>query len=148
MTFLNPVAEHLIGMDMEQARGKAIQDVFPIFNETTHQRVENPVIKVMELGRVVGLANHTVLQKSDGTLTPVEDSAAPIRDSSGKLVGVVLVFRDATQDRKAQEILRKSEKLAAAGRLAATVAHEINNPLEAIANLIFISKANGPTFRR
>ena len=95
VTFLNPVAEHLIGIDMEQARGKAVQDVFPIFNETTHLPVENPVVKVMELGIVVGLANHTVLQRSDGTLTPIEDSAAPIRDSRGKLVGVVLVFRDA-----------------------------------------------------
>jgi PAS domain S-box-containing protein len=140
VTFLNPVAEHLIGMNLEQAQGRSIREVFPIFNETTHQPVENPVTKVMELGRVVGLANHTVLERNDGVLIPIEDSAAPIRDDRGKLVGVVLVFRDATHDRKSQEILRKSEKLAAAARLAATVAHEINNPLEAIANLIYITK--------
>jgi signal transduction histidine kinase len=87
---------------------------------------------------VVGLANHTVLQRADGTIIPIEDSAAPIRDSSDKIVGVVLVFRDATLERRSQELLRKSEKLAAAARLASTVAHEINNPLEAMGNLIYI----------
>jgi PAS domain S-box-containing protein len=140
VTFLNPVAEELTGWSLAEAEGKAIQAVFPIYNETTHEPVENPVKKVMELGRVVGLANHTVLENRDGTLTPIEDSAAPIRDGQNKLIGVVLVFRDATEERKSQEILRKTEKLAAAARLSATVAHEINNPLEAIGNLIYIAK--------
>jgi PAS domain S-box-containing protein len=140
VTFLNPIAEQLLGISLESAKGKPVQKIFPIFNESTGQPVENPVKKVMELGRIVGLANHTVLQRSDGTLIPIEDSAAPIRDGRDKLVGVVLVFRDATQDRKSQELLRKTEKLAAAARLAATVAHEINNPLEAIGNLIYIAK--------
>jgi signal transduction histidine kinase len=103
--------------------------------------VDNPVRKVMELGGIVGLANHTVLQHADGRLIPIEDSAAPIRDDQGRLVGVVLVFRDATHERESQEILRKTEKLAAAARLAATVAHEINNPLEAVGNLIYLAKA-------
>jgi len=102
--------------------------------------VDNPVKKVMELGIVVGLANHTVLRHADGTLRPIEDSAAPIRDDQGKLIGVVLVFRDASHERESQEILRKTEKLAAAARLAATFAHEINNPLEAVVNLIYIVK--------
>jgi PAS domain S-box-containing protein len=140
VTFLNPVAEQLIGIDLAHARGRAIQEVFPIFNESTQKPVENPVKKVIELGRVVGLANHTVLQKSDGTLIPIEDSAAPIRDGHNKLTGVVLVFRDATYERTSQEVLRKTEKLAAAARLSATVAHEINNPLEAVGNLIYIAK--------
>jgi PAS domain S-box-containing protein len=96
VTYLNPLAERLIGIGMEEARGKAIREVFPIFNEATHKPVENPVDKVMELGRIVGLANHTVLQNKDGSFISIEDSAAPIRDSNNKLIGVVVVFRDAT----------------------------------------------------
>jgi PAS domain S-box-containing protein len=140
VTFLNPVAETLTGILMTEARGKPIHDVFPIFNEYTHEMVLNPVDKVLELGHVVGLANHTVLRNAHGALTPIEDSAAPIIDSKGRLLGVVLVFRDATAERKSQEILRKTEKLASAARLAATVSHEINNPLEAIGNLVYIVK--------
>jgi PAS domain S-box-containing protein len=136
----SPLAEQLTGRSLAFAQGKPVEEVFPIFNESTHHTVENPVKKVMELGRIVGLANHTVLQNSDGSFIPIEDSAAPIRDADHKLIGVVLVFRDATFERKSQEVLRRTEKLAAAARLAATVAHEINNPLEAIGNLIYITK--------
>ena len=140
VTFVNPVAERLTGRNLAQAKGRPIAEVFPIFNEVTHQPVDNPVKKVMELGSIVGLANHTVLQHVDGSLVPIEDSAAPIFDDSGRLVGVVLVFRDATSERQSQELMRKTEKLAAAARLAATVAHEINNPLEAVCNLIYLAK--------
>jgi PAS domain S-box-containing protein len=140
VTFLNPVAEKLTGKRLANVFGKEIKDVFPIFNEMTRKPVEDPVRKVLELGHVVGLANHTVLQNSDGSLVPIEDSAAPIRDDRSRLLGVVLVFRDVTSERKAQEVMRKTEKLAAAARLSATVAHEINNPLEAVVNLIYIAK--------
>ncbi len=140
VTFLNTVAEDLMGVKVDQAKGRAITEVFRIFNESTLLPVENPVRIVMELGRIVGLANHTVLERSDGVMIPIEDSAAPIRDDRERLVGVVLVFRDATFERKSQELLRKSEKLAAAARLSATVAHEINNPLEAVGNLLFLAK--------
>jgi signal transduction histidine kinase len=114
--------------------------VFPIFNEETHAPVANPVGKVLEEGRVVGLANHTVLRNSSGALIPIEDSAAPIRDAKGNIIGVVLVFRDATLERRWQESLRESEKLRSAARMSATVAHEINNPLEAVVNLIYLAK--------
>lgn len=141
VTFLNSLAERLTGWDFPSARGKAIREVFPIFNEYTHQAVENPVKKVIELGRVVGLANHTVLQNSDRTLIPIEDSAAPILDDRNRLVGVVLVFRDASRERKLQEILHRTENLSAEGRVAATLADEINNPLEAVGTLISLAKA-------
>jgi PAS domain S-box-containing protein len=140
VTFLNPVAETLTGTTLEKVKGKDIREVFPIFNEVTNQPVEDPVKKVISLGRVVGLANHTVLQNVNGTLIPIEDSAAPIRDDHDQLLGVVLVFHDVTKDRQSQEVLRKTEKLATAARLSATVAHEINNPLEAVVNLIYIAK--------
>jgi len=141
--FINPIAEELTGIRLPQAQGQPIHKVFPIFNEQTRNPVDNPVAKVLEQGRVMGLANHTILQHADGHMIPIEDSAAPIFDDSRKLRGVVMVFRDVTGEKQAQEVLRKAEKLAAAGRLAATVAHEINNPLEAVCNLIYIVKNNG-----
>jgi PAS domain S-box-containing protein len=140
--FLNPIAEALTGIKLAHARGRNIQNVFPIFNEHTHNIAENPVNKVLNLGIVVGLANHTVLQHVNGSFTPIEDSAAPILDDKKQLQGVVLVFRDVTHERKSQEVLRKTEKLASAARLSATVAHEINNPLEAIFNLVYVAKTN------
>jgi PAS domain S-box-containing protein len=142
VSFLNPVAERLTGVSLPQAKGKKISEVFPIFSEVTNKPAENPVDKVLALGSVVALANHTVLQHRAGHLLPIEDTAAPIRDDSGKLIGVVLVFHDASRERNLQEVLRRTEKLAAAARLAATVSHEINNPLEAIGNLIFLAKNN------
>jgi PAS domain S-box-containing protein len=141
--FINPIAEELTGIRLTQAQGKPIQQVFPIFNEQTRNPVDSPVAKVLEQGRIMGLANHTILQHADGHMIPIEDSAAPIFDDAYKLRGVVMVFRDVTGEKQAQEVLRKAEKLAAAGRLAATVAHEINNPLEAVCNLIYIVKSKG-----
>jgi PAS domain S-box-containing protein len=140
VTFLNSVAENIIGMTLAQAQGRKVEKIMPLSNESTRKAVDNPVKTVMEQGRVVGLANHTVLERADGTIIPIEDSAAPIRDDRGQMVGVVMVFRDATFERKTQDMLRRSEKLAAAGRLASTVAHEINNPLEAVGNLIYIAR--------
>lgn len=140
VTFLNPVAERLTGYTLSAATGRPIAEVFPIFNENTGELVANPVEKVMAHGHVVGLANHSVLKNRDGSQIPIEDSAAPIRDDQNRLIGVVLVFRDVTRERRALEIARRAEKLAAAARLASTVAHEINNPLEAAGNLIYLSK--------
>ena len=142
VSFLNPVAERLTGTSASLAKGMKISEVFPIFSEVTNKPAENPVDKVLALGCVVALANHTVLRHSAGHLLPIEDTAAPIRDDSGRLIGVVLVFHDASRERNLQEVLRRTEKLAAAARLAATVSHEINNPLEAIGNLIFLAKSN------
>ena len=142
VSFLNPVAERLTGTRLEEAKGKKVGDVFPIFSEATNIPAENPVEKVLAQGSVGGLANHTVLRHRGGHLLPIEDSAAPIKDDSGKLIGVVLVFHDASRERNFQEVLRRTEKLAAAARLAATVSHEINNPLEAVGNLIFLARRN------
>jgi signal transduction histidine kinase len=111
--------------------------VFNIVNEATRATVENPVRKVIASGRIVGLANHTVLIRKDGTELPIDDSAAPIM-SGGRIEGVVLVFRDITEAKQSQAALMRSEKLASVGRLASTIAHEINNPLEAVSNLLYL----------
>jgi len=107
VTFLNPVAEQLTGWDLKEARGKAIVDVFHIINEQTYEKVENPCEKVLRTGKIVGLANHTILISRDGTERPIEDSAAPIIDSSGRIYGMVLVFTDATSQRKTQSALQQ-----------------------------------------
>jgi PAS domain S-box-containing protein len=142
VSFLNPIAERLTGTSMEEAKGKTIHEIFPIFNEVTNLPAENPVEQVLAHGLVMALTNHTVLRHKDGHFLPIEDSAAPIKDDSGKLIGAVLVFHDASRERSFQDVLRRTEKLAAAARLAATVSHEINNPLEAVGNLIFLAKTN------
>jgi PAS domain S-box-containing protein len=138
--FMNRVAEDLTGWNEAEAKGKPLQHIFQIFNEDTRAIVENPVDKVRRLGIVVGLANHTFLVARDGTEICIDDSGAPIHDSNGQMIGVVLVFRDITERRMSEEALMRAEKLAAAGRLAATVAHEVNNPLEALTNLIYIAQ--------
>ncbi len=138
--FMNLVAEQLTGWKEAEAKGKSLHEIFPIFNEETRAAVENPVDKVRRFGTVVGLANHTFLVAKDGTEVCIDDSGAPIRNSSGKMIGVVLVFRDITERRMSEGALMRAEKLAAAGRLAASVAHEVNNPLEGLTNLVYIAR--------
>ncbi|RJQ83262.1 MAG: response regulator [Desulfobacteraceae bacterium] len=109
ITFLNPVAEELTGWSLAEAAGKPVQEVFHIFNERTRAVVDDPVRKVLSSGLMVGLANHTVLLRKDGRELPIDDSAAPIRDEAGHILGVVLIFRDITERRKAENTLRESE---------------------------------------
>jgi PAS domain S-box-containing protein len=107
---LNPVAETLTGWPQDEARGKPLEEVFRIINEETRQAVENPVDRVVREGIVVGLANHTVLIARDGTERPIADAGTPIHDGGGIMAGVVLVFRDQTEDRKARKALHASEE--------------------------------------
>jgi PAS domain S-box-containing protein len=102
ITFMNPVAEELTGWGTTEAVGIPLSNAFNIVNEFTRQPVESPVTKVLEHGTVVGLANHTVLIAKDGTERPIDDSGAPIRGSGADLRGVVLVFRDVTEQRRAE----------------------------------------------
>src|SRR5262245_61315026 len=102
-TFLNPAAEALTGWPMAEAAGRPLAEVFRIVNEQTGQRVEDPAAKVLRLGTIVGLANHTVLQARDGREVPIDDCGAPILDARGGIQGVVLVFRDVSQRRRAEE---------------------------------------------
>ena len=110
VTFLNSVAESLTGWTHDEAVGRPLEAVFEIINEHTRIPVENPVSKVLRDGRVVGLANHTVLIAKDGTERPIDDSAAPIRGKDGEIVGCVLVFRDISEKKRAEAEVRASEE--------------------------------------
>jgi C4-dicarboxylate-specific signal transduction histidine kinase len=93
---------------LSEASQKPVKQVFKIINEQTRLVVEDPVANVIEAGMTCGLANHTLLVRKDGTEVAIDDSGAPIRDETGRVMGVVLVFRDITERRRAEENLRKS----------------------------------------
>jgi two-component system CheB/CheR fusion protein len=110
ITFINEVAIRLTGWSERQAIGALLSQVFPIIDESTRQPVENPAQKVMRQGVVVGLANHTLLIRKDGTELPIDDSGAPIRGPDGTIFGVVLVFRDFSQQKEHERALQISEQ--------------------------------------
>jgi len=109
VTFVNDVAQQLAGWTQDEAQGAPLEEVFQIVNETTRQPVDNPALRALREGQIVGLANHTILISKDGTERPIDDSAAPIRDQQGVTLGSVLVFRDITGRRRAEHELRASE---------------------------------------
>jgi PAS domain S-box-containing protein len=108
ITFMNAIAESLTGWKLNEASQKPVVEVFNIINEHTRQKVESPVAKVLEKGNIIGLANHTILVRKDGKEVPIDDSGAPIRDLNGKTTGVVLVFRDITERKRAEDELREA----------------------------------------
>ena len=140
VVFMNPVAEQLTGWKEEESHGRPLPQIFVIVNQRTRATVENPVDIVRQSGKVVGLANHTVLISRDQKEFQIDDSAAPILDKGSRMIGIVLVFRDISERYASQLALVRTEKLASAGRLAAAIAHEVNNPLEGLVNLIYLAR--------
>lgn len=110
ITFMNKVAEKLTGWTLSNASEEPLDRAFCIVNEKTRREVENPVARVLKEGVVVGLANHTVLIRKDGTEIPIDDSGAPIKSKDGKVAGVVLVFRDISERKKAEEEFRELQE--------------------------------------
>jgi len=109
VTFMNPVAQSLTGWSLEEARGKSMDLVFDIVNAETRRPVENPVKKVFREGKIVGLADHTVLLSKSGREFDIEDSAAPILTDQSESLGVVLVFRDITGQKRAEDERRRTQ---------------------------------------
>ncbi len=141
---MNPVACEMTGWSHDEARGKPLLEVFRIIDAASREPMEDPIARVLQMNGAVDLASHAILLRKDGTEVTVADSGAPIRGQLGEIVGVVLVFRDITLERRTQEALLANEKLAVAGRLAATIAHEIHNPLDSVSNLLYLMR-NGAT---
>ncbi|HEY3275318.1 MAG TPA: MASE3 domain-containing protein [Syntrophorhabdaceae bacterium] len=109
VTFINPAAEELTGWSLSEAFGHGVQGVFRIIHEKTGDPSEDIVEEVFREGKIISLANHTALVSREGRVIPIEDSAAPIKDESGAIIGAVIVFHDVTSKRKAQQELRESE---------------------------------------
>ncbi len=134
ITFMNPVAEEVTGWKLSEAMGRPTSEVFRIVNEETREPVESPVAKVMKHGVIVGLANHTLLIRKDGSEIPIDDSGAPIRESNGDIRGVVLVFRDFSEHKQAEQDLRVARDAAESANQAkdqflAMLSHELRTPL-------------------
>lgn len=140
VTFMNPVAESLTGWRQKDAVRRPLKDVFNIIDEHTGEQIEDPVTRVLRDGVAVGLANNTVLIARDGTKRSIDDSGAPIKDCKGNIMGVVLVFRDITEKRRAERELLKADKLESLGVLSGGIAHDFNNILTSILGNISIAK--------
>lgn len=100
VSYLNPIAEKLTGWNYLSALRRPLHEIFVILNETTREPVQSPVERVLNNGCATGLANHTILVARDGTEYGIDDSAAPLRNRGGKMIGAVMVFRDATRARQ------------------------------------------------
>ncbi len=157
VTFMNGVAEGLTGWTQDQAAGRPLDEIFVISSEETGAPVENPVKKALREGRVVGLANHTELTAKDGRTTPIDDSAAPIRDAEGKAIGVALVFRDVAKRREmerreksaAEAVARHAELLEQTNlelqQFGFAATHDLREPLRTISLYTeLLRRENGP----
>jgi PAS domain S-box-containing protein len=155
VTLLNPVAQALTGWSETEAIGQSIERVFCIVDEQSRAPVDSPVARVLRDGNIVGLANHTLLLARDGREIPIADSAAPIRAPDQTILGVVLVFRDVTEQRSAdrdraalftreQAARREAEAVSRSkDEFVATISHELRTPLNAIFGWVKLLRSGG-----
>ncbi|MBL4903676.1 response regulator [Desulfotalea psychrophila] len=140
IVLINTIAENLTGWTNKNARGQNITEVFKIIHETTRQQCDNIVEKVVQRGSILGLEANTVLIAKDGTERIIADSAAPIKAPDGSNSGVVIVFRDTTEQVKIENELLKIKKLESIGVLAGGIAHDFNNILVGIIGNITLAR--------
>jgi PAS domain S-box-containing protein len=143
--FMNAAAQAATGWSSAKARGRRSEEIFRIVNQDTRLCVDSPILTAIASGKETCLAANTLLLRPDGTQIPVSDSVAPIRDTQGKMIGAIMVFRDISEHQKREAGWLQTQRLISVGRLAATIAHELNNPLQSISNFLFlIAKADSP----
>jgi len=130
VTYSNEIAQHLTGWAAEDAIGRPLVEVFHIINEDTRQIVASPIMLALAEGKIVGLANHTILISKDGSEWPLDDSAAPIRDEAGNVSGAVLIFREVSERRMKEQQLTQREE-------------QFRSLAETIPQLCFMSDADG-----
>jgi PAS domain S-box-containing protein len=106
---MNPVAEAMTGWSIDESQGKPLNKIFRIINANTGKKTDNPVSEVLKSGKIVGLANHTMLVAKNGNTYNIADSAAPIKDKEGNITGVVLVFQDVTENYQKNRQIRESK---------------------------------------
>lgn len=134
ITYMNPTAASLTGWTAEEAAGQPCSKVFNVINSHTRRPVESPVDLVLGTGETVGLSSQALLVRKDGTEVPIDDSGAPIRRPGGRILGVVLVFRDFTAHKRAEEAIEAArEEQEAANRakdqFIAALSHELRTPM-------------------
>lgn len=139
VVMLNKVAEKLCGWKQAEAKGKKLDEIFCIIDASTGAPKANPVAQVLETGRIITLDSDTILIDRDGVRKNIADSGAPISDANSKTIGVVLVFRDVTNQIRLENELRKTQKLESVGILAGGIAHDFNNILSAVLGNIDLS---------
>ena len=140
VVMLNRKAERMTGWGHEQAVGRPLAEIFIVIDENSRETRGNPVARVLSSGLPVELANNTVLVARDGTELVIGDSAAPIVDLQGEIIGAVLVFRDLTEKKRLQEQLLKADRMESIGLLAGGIAHDFNNILQGIGGNLALAR--------
>lgn len=110
VTRMNPIAEQLTGWSLNDAKGRQLEDVFPVIDELTRESIENPVNKVLATGNIISLSNHTTLIAKDGAEYQIADSAAPIRNDQGEIIGTILVFHDVSEQYRLRQAADESKE--------------------------------------
>ncbi|HNX59525.1 MAG TPA: PAS domain S-box protein, partial [Spirochaetota bacterium] len=129
IVMMNSVAEKKTGWKIDEASGRELSDIFRTFDGAGGGEVENPAHMVFASKDIVHIHEYTTLIARDGSQCLISDSAAPIHNDSGDIIGVVIVFRDVTEEKSIRDRLRQSEKMDAVGQLAGGIAHDFNNML-------------------
>lgn len=132
ITMMNKIAEELTGWKTNEAVGRSIDEILCLSHKYSKKECENPARKVLDTGEIIDFESNTVLTNRNGKEISVEDSAAPIKDSDSKTIGVIIVFRDVTEKHKTEEALQNAQKLESLSILAGGIAHDFNNLLGGI----------------